>query len=46
MVVEGSSTSELRKEPTIVFGNIEELENKKLAAIQAISIEEIAGRLD
>ena len=32
-----SSTGELRKERNIVFGNIEELENKKLAAMQAIT---------
>jgi len=32
-----SSTGELRKERNIVFGNIEELENKKLAAVQAIT---------
>ena len=32
-----SSSGELRKERTVVFGNIEELENKKLAAVNAIT---------
>lgn len=32
-----SSTGELRKERTVVFGNIEELEKKKLAAANAIT---------
>ena len=32
-----TSTGELRKERTVVFGNIDELENKKLAALQAIT---------
>jgi hypothetical protein len=32
-----SSTGELRKERNIVFGNIEELENKKIAAVRAIT---------
>lgn|SRR5512146_324055 len=32
-----SSTGELRKERNVVFGNIEELENKKLAAANAIT---------
>ena len=32
-----SSSGELRKERTVVFGNIEELENKKLAAANAIT---------
>ena len=32
-----TSTGELRKERTIVFGNIQELENKKLAALRAIT---------
>ena len=32
-----SSTGELRKERNIAFGNIEELDNKKLAAIRAIT---------
>ncbi|MBA5865199.1 MAG: hypothetical protein GDA67_00715 [Nitrospira sp. CR1.3] len=36
-VVPVSSTGELRKERNVVFGNIEELENKKLAAIKAIT---------
>lgn len=32
-----SSTGELRKERTVVFGNIQELENVKLAAVQRIT---------
>ena len=32
-----SSSSELRKERNVVFGNIEEIENKKLAAANAIT---------
>lgn len=32
-----NASGELRKERNIVFGNIEELENKKLAAVQAIT---------
>jgi hypothetical protein len=32
-----SSTGELRKERNIIFGNIEGLENKKIAAVQAIT---------
>lgn len=32
-----NSTGELRKERNVVFGNIEQLENKKLTAIRAIS---------
>lgn len=31
-----SSAGELRKERNIVFGNLQELENKKLAALQVI----------